>query len=87
MPEAKNDAVSSCQQPNTLLPKDVQDGLLGVLPLARDCQRGRKDRVLGLSEREIFQDSDLFPSLPSLPLRPQKVFSSLPDAPGSLRMT
>lgn len=60
---------------------------MGVLPLARNCQRGRKDRVLGLSKREIFQDSGLFPSVPSLPLRPKKVFSHLPDSPGSLRMT
>lgn len=80
MPEAKDNMVISCRQPNTLFPKDVQGGLMGMLPLG-------KDRVLGILERGILQDSDPFPSLPSLPLRPKKNFSSLPDSHGSLRMT
>lgn len=47
MPETKDNMVmSSCQQPNTLLPKDVQGGLMGMLPLG-------KDRVLGILERGI----------------------------------
>lgn len=87
MPEATAGVVSSGRQPNTLLPKDVQGGLVGVLPLARDCQRGGEDRVLGILGRRVLQDSDPFPSLPSLPLRPKKNVSGLPDSPGSLRMT
>lgn len=86
MPEAKAGMVNSGRQPNTMLPKDVQGGLMGVLLLA-SCQRGGKDRVLGILERGILQDSGPFPSLPSLPLRPKKNFSSLLDSPGSLRMT
>lgn len=46
-----------------------------VLPLARGFHRGGKDG------KEVLQDRGPFPSLPSLPLRPKKIFSSLPDSP------
>lgn len=35
MPEAEDDMVSNSQQPNTLLPKDVEGGLMGMLPLGK----------------------------------------------------
>lgn len=55
-----------------LLPSESRQGSWGCC-LARAFHRGGKDRVL--------QCGDPFPSLPSLPLRPEKMFSSLPDVP------
>jgi hypothetical protein len=84
VPEAKTGMVSSGWQPNALLPKDVlMGGLMGVLPSQR--LSGGETECLEFWERGILQDSNPFPSLPSLPLRPKKNVNSLSDSPDSLK--
>lgn len=46
-----------------------------VLPLARGFHRGGRDG------KRVHQVRGPFPSLPSLPLRPKKISSSLPGSP------